>query len=166
VTLALGGELLALSGLARDAAEGAMLMRRTLDSGAAAERFERMVAALGGPGDFLTRASSTLPSADVLVDAAPERRGVVAAIEVRAIGLAVVELGGGRARVTDAIDHAVGFTDLARLGAEVGPNAPLARVHARSEDAAEAAAARLRAAYLLAEAAPERRDPIIARIGG
>ncbi len=166
VTLALGGELLALSGLARDAAEGAMLMRRTLDSGAAAERFERMVAALGGPGDFLTRASSTLPSAGVLIDAAPERSGVVAAIDVRAIGLAVVELGGGRARVTDAVDHAVGFTDLAPLGAEVGPDAPLARVHARSEDAAKAAAARLGAAYLLADAAPERGDPIVARIGG
>ena len=164
VTLALGGELLALSGLARDADEGAVLMQRTLDSGAAAERFERMVAAFGGPRDFLSRAASILPAAGVLVEAAPERSGVVAAIDVRAIGLAVVELGGGRARATDAIDYTVGFTDLAQLGAKVGPDAPLALVHARSRDAAEAAAQHLRAAYDLADAAPKRRDPIVGRV--
>ena len=56
VTLALGAEALSLAGLARDAEEGAMLMQRTLDSGAAAERFERMVAGLGGPRDFLAPA--------------------------------------------------------------------------------------------------------------
>ena len=58
VTLALGGELLALAGLAKDGEEGGALMRRMLDSGAAAERFEQMVGALGGPQDFLRRAHS------------------------------------------------------------------------------------------------------------
>jgi thymidine phosphorylase len=164
VTLALGGELLALAGLAKDAEEGAMLMQRTLDSGAAAERFERMVSGLGGPSDFLTRAETALPRAGVVADAVADRRGVVAAIDVRAVGLAVVELGGGRARAAAAIDPSVGFTDLAAIGAEVGPEAPLARVHARSADQAEAAAQRLRAAYRLADSAPQRVDPIVARI--
>ena len=89
---------------------------------------------------------------------------MVTAIDVRAVGLAVVELGGGRARASDAIDPSVGFTELAPLGAEVGPDAPLARVHARSADDAEAAAQRLRAAYRLGDAAPERADPVVARI--
>jgi thymidine phosphorylase len=166
VTLALGGELLALAGLAEDADEGSALMQRALDSGAAAERFERMVAALGGTSDFLTRAEAVLPRAGVLAAAVPERRGVVTAIDVRAIGLAVVELGGGRARAADSIDPSVGFTDLAPLGAEVGPDAPLARVHARSAEEAEAAVRRLRAAYRLGDAAPERADPVVARIAG
>jgi thymidine phosphorylase len=164
VTLALGGELLALAGLAEDADEGTALMQRALTSGAAAERFERMVAALGGPRDFLTRADAVLPRAGVLTAAVPERRGVVTAIDVRAIGLAVVELGGGRTRAADAIDHSVGFTDLAPIGGEVGPDAPLARVHARSAEEAEAAVRRLRAAYRLGDAAPERADPVVARI--
>ena len=90
-----------------------------------------MVAALGGPTDFISRAGAMLPQAPVLVDATPETRGFVASIDVRAVGLAVVELGGGRSRAADAIDPAVGLTELAPIGAEVGPDAPLARVHAR-----------------------------------
>src|SRR5579863_8044645 len=77
VTKALGGQLLALGGLARDAAEGEAAMENSLASGAAAERFERMVAMLGGPSGFLDKASSLLPKAPVLVAAPPARRGVV-----------------------------------------------------------------------------------------
>jgi thymidine phosphorylase len=85
---------------------------------------------------------------------------------VRAVGLAVVELGGGRTRPADAIDPAVGLTELAPIGAEVGPDAPLARVHARKPDEAEAAVRRLRAAYRLDEAALSPADPVIERIAG
>ncbi|MBV8103320.1 MAG: thymidine phosphorylase, partial [Hyphomicrobiales bacterium] len=147
VTLALGAELVALSGLTKDVDAGRAALQRALDSGAAAERFERMVAALGGPKDFLSKAHAELPRARVLVDAMPERRGIVAAIDVRSVGLAVVELGGGRARAADTIDPSVGLTELQPIGAEVGPEAPLARVHARTAGEAEAAARRLRAAY-------------------
>ena len=164
VMLALGAELLALAGLAKDVADGTSLMQRTLDSGAAAERFERMVAALGGPKDFLSRAHADLPRSPILLEAMPEGRGRVVGIDVRAVGLAVVELGGGRARASDAIDPAVGFTDLAPIGAEVGPDAPLARVHARRPDEAEAAARRLRAAFSIGDAPPAPADPIVARI--
>jgi len=166
VTTALGAELLALSGLARDVDAGAAALKRALDTGAAAERFERMVAGLGGPKDFIARAHALLPRAPVLVAATPERRGFVAAIDVRAIGLAVVGLGGGRTRAADSIDPAVGLTELAPIGAEVGPDAPLARVHARVRDQAEAAVRRLRAAYRLDEAPLSPVDPVIERIGG
>ena len=164
VTLALGAELLHLAGLARSIAEGETLMRRTLDSGAAAERFERMVAALGGPADVLARAAEILPRAGVVVEARPERRGIVAGVDVRAVGLAVVELGGGRARASDAIDPSVGLTELAALGDEVGAARPLAIVHARDALSAEAVVERLRRAYRLGDAAPAPVDPIVERI--
>jgi thymidine phosphorylase len=166
VTMALGAELLALSGLARDVDAGAAALKRALDTGAAAERFERMVAGLGGPKDFVSRAHEVLPRAPILVEATPERRGFVTEIDVRAVGLAVVELGGGRARAADSIDPAVGLTELAPIGAEVGPHAPLARVHARVPDQAEAAVRRLRAAYRLDEAPLAPADPVIERIRG
>jgi len=76
VTMALGAELLALSGLARDVDAGVATLKRALESGAAAERFERMVAALGGPTDFIARAEKALPQAPVVVDATPEMRGL------------------------------------------------------------------------------------------
>jgi thymidine phosphorylase len=166
VTLALGAELLALSGLASDLEAAHAALQSALDSGAAAERFERTVAALGGPKDFLSKAHAALPRASVLVDAMPQAHGFVVAIDVRSIGLAVVELGGGRARASDTIDPSVGLTELQPIGAEVGPEAPLARVHARSGDEAEAAARRLRAAYSLSDAKPTLADPVVARIAG
>ena len=166
VTMALGAELLTLSGLAPDVAAGAAALKRALETGAAAERFERMVMGLGGPKDFITRAGAMLPQAPVVIDAAPGARGFVTGVDVRAVGLAVVELGGGRTRSDDAIDPAVGLTDLAPIGAEVGPGAPLARVHAREPDQAEAAIRRLRAAYRLEESPLSPGQPIIERIDG
>jgi len=166
VTIALGAELRALSGLAHDADAGAAALRRALETGAAAERFERMVAALGGPKDFISRAEEELPQAPVLIDATLETRGFVASIDVRAVGLAVVELGGGRSRATDEIDPAVGLTELAPIGAEVGPDAPLARVHARDPNQAQVAIRRLRAAYRLEEAPFSPGDPVIERVAG
>jgi len=125
-----------------------------------------MVAALGGPKDFISRAHEVLPLAPVLIDATPERRGFVASIDVRAVGLAVVELGGGRSRAADEVDPAVGLTELAPLGAEVSLDAPLARVHARNPDQADVAVRRLRAAYRLDEAPLSPGDPVVERIAG
>ncbi len=165
VTVALGAELLVLGGLAPDQQAGAAALRRALDSGAAAEKFERMLRGLGGPPDFLRRAREILPVAPLVVDAAPERTGRVVAIDAREVGLAVVELGGGRRLASDAVDPAVGFTELAGLGVEVSAGAPLARVHARDAASAEAAIARLRAAYRLGDKPPSRAT-VVERIIG
>ena len=164
VTVALGGELLVTGGLAKDAAEGRAKIEAAFRSGKAAERFGQMTAALGGPADFMERPSHYLPAAPVVRDVAPQGEGAIAAIDTRAIGIAVVELGGGRMRASDSIDHAVGFTALAGLGAKVGKGAPLARVHARDAASAERAAAGLRAAYRLGDSAPASRT-VYERIG-
>jgi thymidine phosphorylase len=166
VTKALGGQLLVLGGLVEDAEEGESEMERSLASGVAAERFERMVAMLGGPRDFLSRAASYLPKAPHIAAAIASRRGFVEAIDARAIGMAVVAMGGGRTRAADKIDHAVGFTALAGLGAQVGPDAPLAFVHARHEAQAAAAAAALAFAYRIGDAPPETHAAVIERIAG
>jgi thymidine phosphorylase len=164
VTVALGGEALALAGLARDAAAGRRAVAEAFESGRAAERFARMVAALGGPADLLERFAEILPRAPVVRDVAPARDGVVTAIDARAIGLAVIGLGGGRRRVADRIDPAVGFDRLAGLGAHVSPDAPLGRVHAATVEAAERAAAALRAACAIGDGAPEVPEPVLGRI--
>jgi thymidine phosphorylase len=164
VTLALGAELLVLSGLANEPTRAGAALERALASGAAAERFERMIALLGGPRSFLAQARAALPAAPIVIAAAPKRAGFVEQIDVRVVGMAVVELGGGRARAGDAVDPAVGFTRLAGLGAEVSVSAPLALIHARDEAHAHAAATRLRAAYRIGDARPPASDPVIARV--
>ncbi len=151
LTCALGGEALALAGIAADADEGAGRIDAALRSGAAAERFGRMVAAQGGPSDFCEGWAGYLPGAPVQRDVFPEAPGTVARVDTRAVGLAVVALGGGRRREGDRIDPRVGFTGLAVPGDSVGPERPLARVHAADEAEAETAGVALRAAFRLGE---------------
>jgi len=165
VVLACAGEMLLLGGIAGAAASAEALAQTALDSGRAAERFGIMVAALGGPADFLERPEAHLPRAPVVHPVAPVGEGTVAAIDTRALGLAVVALGGGRRRAEDSIDPAVGLTEIVAIGAQVGPDRPLCLVHARSEGEAEAAAAAVRHAYRLGQA-PAGRPVILERIDG
>ncbi|MCB1359620.1 MAG: thymidine phosphorylase, partial [Rhodobacteraceae bacterium] len=116
LTCALGGEVLALCGKSADAGQGAQAIRATLDDGRAAERFGRMVAAQGGPADFLDRYRDHLPGAPVVRPVPAPASGVVAAIDTRAVGEAVVHLGGGRLKGGDPVDPRVGFSALAAPG--------------------------------------------------
>ncbi len=106
-----------------------------------------------------------LPAAPVIRPVLAPQAGRVAAIATRAVGVAVIGLGGGRTRPEDRIDHAVGITDLAPINAEVGPDRPLAVVHARSEAEAERAAADIVAAYRIGPEAVAEREVILGRIG-
>lgn len=164
VTCALGAELLVLGGLAKALEEGMAKITHAYTSGAAAERFDRMIAALGGPKDFVANSKRLLPAAPIQKAVRADGSGRVTRVDTRAVGLAVVALGGGRTRPQDAIDHAVGFTQLAALGDEVGHGQPLAIVHARSETAAEAAAIHLRAAYRMGSEEVSPLPSVIERV--
>ncbi len=165
VTVALGGELLAANGLAADDADGRQKIEAAFSSGRAAEIFGRMVAALGGPTDFMEKPEAYLKAAPVVRPVTPERAGTIGEIDTRAIGIAVVALGGGRMRAEDSIDHAVGFSALASRGATVGPDALLALVHARDEAAADQAEAALKRAYTIGDTPPAPGKTVYERIG-
>ena len=152
VTLALAAELLQLGGLAASTALARTMAEHALDSGAAAERFARMVARLGGPADVLHH--SGLPVAPVRLEVPALRAGWLAQIDVRALGLAVVALGGGRARPGQAVDPRVGLSAVLPLGAAVVAGQPLATVHAADADTAQAALRALQQAMSVADAAP------------
>jgi thymidine phosphorylase len=153
VTLALAAELLVLGGAIAERAAAKAAVARALESGAAAERFARMVAALGGPSDLLDKPDRHLPRAPVRQAVFLERAGTVAAIDVRTLGLAVVALGGGRRRTTDVIDPAVGLGEVRGIGEAVGPDVPFAVVHAATAGDAAAAAETLKGAVAVVEMA-------------
>ena len=164
LTLALCAELLHLGGLATSF-EGALAQaERALVSGAAAERFARMVAGLGGPRDVL-HAPGLLPAPVVVPVAAPQD-GYVGLPDVRALGLVVVQLGGGRVRAGEAVDPRVGLSQLLPPGTRVARGDALALVHAADEAAATAAVqAVLRASRIVgdhdASAAPPTPGPVV-----
>jgi pyrimidine-nucleoside phosphorylase len=157
VELVLGasGHLLALSDLGVDQAEGRSRGEEALASGAALELYERWIRAQGGEP-----AVDALPTAPMVLAAPAPAGGFVQAIAATAIGEAALRLGAGRVRKEDDIDHAVGIVCLAKRGDRVEAGAPLAEVHARSDDAAERALAEVTAAYRIGPDKPEER-PIV-----
>ena len=149
LTLALGERLLSLAGVD----DGRGQLEAALSSGEAMNRFARMIAALGGPPDMAEDWHTHLPAAPVVGDITAPRSGYVAAIDGEALGLAVVDLGGGRRVETDRVNPAVGLTDVVSLGRKIDVGESLAVVHAADEDAAQAAAMAVRTAITIGGAA-------------
>jgi thymidine phosphorylase len=123
-----------------------------------------MVAAQGGPADFVDRWPDRLPSAPVMMEIPALDDGFITAIDTEALGHAVVHLGGGRLRDGDRVNPSVGFSDLAGIGEEIGAGVPLAMVHAATEDAAQAAIRAVQAAYRIGAEAPDEPPLILRRI--
>lgn len=156
LSAALGGVVLADAGLAADVQAGADAVVAAIRDGRAAERFSRMVAAMGGPVHFVENWHRFLPEATVVREVSAASDGYISAIDGEALGLAVVALGGGRRVETDAVDPAVGLERVARLGQYVSKGQPLAVVHAARPDSADRAVRAVRAAVSLSpEAVPE-----------
>lgn len=164
VTLALAAEMLQLAGLASSNQDGFRRAGEALEGGRAAAVFARMVSVLGGPADLIDKPEKYLPKAPVERPVKAQQGGFVTGVATRAIGLAVVELGGGRTRPEDKVDHAVGLTRLLPVGAEVRVGDPLALVHARSEDQADRASAAVLAAYTIGPARSSPDKAILRRV--
>jgi thymidine phosphorylase len=141
VTMTLCAELLVTGKLAEDFDVGRTMAEEALTSGRAAERFARMCAGLGGPTDIIEAPEKHLPAAAVQKPVAPTQPGVVTSMDTRRLGLAVMELGGGRRRADDAIDHAVGLSDMVGIGTSVDAHNPICRIHAANQDVAARVAA-------------------------
>ena len=164
VTMALAGEMLVLGMLAADAAEGRVKAEAALADGRAAETFARMVSALGGPHDFIEHSGRYLGHAPVVKSCTAGRSGHVVGMNAREVGIAVVELGGGRRHADDAIDSSVGLTEFVEVGRQVESGEPLCLVHAASEADADQAIALIRRAVRIEETAPREIPAILERI--
>ncbi|MEL7286680.1 MAG: thymidine phosphorylase [Pseudomonadota bacterium] len=146
VTMASCAEMLVLGKLAENTEDARAKLMEALDNGKAAECFGKMVAGLGGPVDFVENYDNYLEKAEIIKPVYATETGVVSAMDTRAIGMAVVSIGGGRRVATDEIDYAVGFDNFIRLGEVADSDKPLAVIHARTEEQWEEAAKALRSA--------------------
>lgn len=155
LVMSLSADILRMAGLAGDAAEAEALLAQALDSGAALERYRRMVAALGGTaaGD----PAALWPLAPVALPVPAPTAGYIARVDAYAVGMAMVGLGAGRRLPTDSIDHRVGLSGLVHVGYGVEEGAPLCTLYARDAAAAERAAAEITAAITIV---PEPLAPL------
>jgi thymidine phosphorylase len=137
-----------------------------LANGRALEHFARMVAALGGENDFVEHAATRLPAAPVQRPLLAARSGWVHRVATRDLGLACIELGGGRHKADDIVDPRVGFTRVAAPGERVEAGDVLALVHAARQSDAERVCGLLEGAFAIADAPPKSSPILVARVGG
>ncbi|MBV1909935.1 MAG: thymidine phosphorylase [Kangiellaceae bacterium] len=166
INVELCAELLVLAKSVPNIEQAREKLNAQLHSGAAAEYFERMVAALGGPADIIARQDSYLPKANIIVPVYPTQSvsQIITQVNGRGLGNAVVELGGGRRRAQDPVDHSVGLSQVKGLGDSVDKSEPFAMIHANSEEDALKAAKRVLASYEMdGESTPVA--PVIERLG-
>ena len=147
VTLSLGAELLVSTKFCSDLANARVKLEATLTSGKAAEIFDEMVAGLGGPKNFIATHDQHLPKAPIIRPVYADDSGTVTAIKTRDLGLAVIELGGGRRVASDKINHAVGLSNLLGKQFIADMNSPLCMIHAQNEDDYDRAASITKQAY-------------------
>jgi thymidine phosphorylase len=160
LVLTIVAEMARLAGIESDLAKARTLAKARLDDGSGAKKFGLMVTALGGPKDFVDKPAAYLPKAAV-VKPVFSGAGHVAGIDAEAIGLTLVELGGGRKRPDEVIDLAVGLTDFVQIGDRVGPDRPICTIHAKDEASFGRAAARVVSAVRLSETPVPPTGPIV-----
>jgi pyrimidine-nucleoside phosphorylase len=155
LVLTASAHLLALSDLGIDEEEGRRRAEAAIREGTALERYGRWVRAQGGDPS-----EDALPRAAVVRTVEADDTGYVRRLRALPVGIAALELGAGRARKDDAIDHAVGVVCLRKRGDEVERGEPIAEIHARTDEAAAAAADVVLGAYEVGAEPPEHR-PIV-----
>ncbi len=152
VTYALGAEMLLLAGVVRDRDEARRRMEVSISSGKAAACFQQIIEAQGG-NPAVVDDPGLLPEAPECEIFCAPRGGVIASVNPRAVGFGITALGGGRTRVDDVVDPAVGFVITARPGDVVRAGAPLATVYARDAAGLEAGLRALSGAIVIADEA-------------
>jgi pyrimidine-nucleoside phosphorylase len=150
------GQLLALSDLGVDEPEGRRRAEAAMADGSAFAKYEEWIRAQGGDPD-----PGALPAAPVVATVTAAESGFVQELKAREVALTALELGAGRHRSGDPVDHAVGVVCLKKRGDAVEAGEPLAVIHARHEAAVDAARAELLGAYELGDAAPEPRPLVL-----
>ncbi len=164
VTCALGADLLVSANMATDLVEAHAKLNSVLDDGTAAAIFGKMVHRLGGPADFIENYQHYLPSATIIRPVLANHSGFIRTIDTRALGISVVQLGGGRRAPDDGIDYSVGLDDVAGLGQAITTGEPLAMIHANSEHQWQEAAATVQQAMTISDVRPTIQPCVYERI--
>ena len=154
VTLALGAKLLVTAGVFPGEETARESLEESLCSGKAAEIFGLMIAALGGPVDFVEKSNEYLPVAENILDFPSPSTGYLKSVNGRILGQAVIELGGGRKQAGDTLDLSVGLDRFVHIGEKVEQGDPLLCIHASNDRDME------RAKNLLSETFQFSENPV------
>jgi len=164
VVVALVAEMLLATQLSETLEDAVEKVERAIVSGAAHEKFAHMISALGGPVDFMDRCETYLPTAKVVLPVHCEKNGWLSSVDTRAIGNAIVELGGGRSHLDDSLDLSVGIGNILPIGTIVSKGQNLCEVHAQNRSSAELARRTILRAIKMSEDAPALNPTVLERL--
>lgn len=158
VTYALGSEMLCLAKVAKDAQAAEAMLREVVANGKALAKFREIVVAQGGDARVCDDPSATPPAARICETMTASSAGHVQSVDAMAVALAALDLGAGRRAATDTVDHAVGFTRIAKVGERVEAGDVLLEIHANDEAPLAVARERLAGAFVIGaeRIAPQR----------
>ena len=162
--LKLGSELLVTNGVIASLTEAKAKLESLLESGDAAETFGKMIAAMGGPIDFVENWKFFLPEAPVILEVKAESGGYIAGWNSEALGLTCVNLGAGRKVETDTINPAVGISDISPIGTHLQRGKPILKIHAARIETAETAARQVFNALILSQNIPTERPLVLDKV--
>jgi pyrimidine-nucleoside phosphorylase len=166
LTVALGGEMLVLAGIASDAGDGRARIARVLDDGSALELFRKVVEAQGGDPRVVDAPEQVLPRAEKRIPVAAVETGTVRALAAREIGMAALVLGAGRRRVADVVDPSAGVAIAAHVGERIDRGQPVAFLltSSASDDQIEAAHDLVAGAYRFGAAVSAPRSSLVLEV--
>jgi pyrimidine-nucleoside phosphorylase len=165
ITLVLAAEMAVAGGAQPDLPSARRAAAAALDDGRALERFARLIRAQGGNSAVIER-PEVLPQAPVVVECRAPSGGVVEAVAPRELGRGLVELGGGRLALGDAVDPAVGFVLHVAPGDRVQAGDLLGEAHARDAHDGERGRALLESSITVGERTPHLRPLVSHRVHG
>jgi pyrimidine-nucleoside phosphorylase len=152
VTFALGIEMLLAAGVDTSRPDARSRLEQAISGGTALEKLRQMIEAQGGNPAIIDDPGA-LPQARHSEVWTSPHDGLVAEVAPREIGHAINAMGGGRQRVTDHVDHSVGFHITVKPGQTVQRGQPLATIHAREEHGLDVARRALSSAVRFGEVA-------------
>jgi pyrimidine-nucleoside phosphorylase len=160
--LVVAAHLLLLANAAKDETDARTKLQAVLANGRALRKFSDWIEGQSGTR-YVIDDDTLLPRANIVEEIVAPRNGFIAQINAEEVGLTVLDLGGGREKKGDAIDHAVGVVLKHKVGARVARGEPLLTLHANDRARFDAAQARLLAAYSFSDTAPEP-PPLIHKV--
>ena len=163
VTFFLGAEMLILAGKCRTYPQAYQLLNKTNQDGTALDKFKQMIKRQGGDTGIIEDYSK-LPQAKVKCEVQSTRIGYLKEIQTEQIGWLAIEIGAGRKRREEQIDHAAGFVIRRKIGERVQKGEVLAEIHCQDLKLAEKIGEQLKKCFVVCQSPAKKPKKIISRI--
>jgi pyrimidine-nucleoside phosphorylase len=158
LSIELTAHLLVSAGIAENLEQARIKCEEKIRDGSAYELMEENIYLQDGDSQILSKPEILIDDNLVKKEIRAQQTGFICEIDTKIIGKAISEIGGGRAKMDDVIDFAVGYECLKKNSDEIREGEPLGILYCRKESQANRILEKLQSAYQIGEEKPEKLD--------